>query len=80
MRVSGVPQSPNPRHGIEASLTPPNVYRIQTYEPPLNSISPDLTSLMASSTESQTLRLRGTGAPAVTFKNLSVCADHVART
>ena len=54
--------------------------KTETYEPPLNSISPDLTSLIASSTESQTLRLRGTGASAVTFKNLSVCVDQAACT
>jgi hypothetical protein len=56
------------------------VHKIQTYEPPLNSVSPDLTPLIASSTESQTLRLRGTGAPAATFKNLNVCVDQAART
>lgn len=49
-------------------------------EPPLNSVSPALTSLIASSTESQTLRLRGTGASAATFKNLSACVDQAACT
>lgn len=77
MRVSGVPQSPNPRQGRNERDTR-ELYKIQTNEPPLSSVSPDLTSLIASSTESQTLRLRGTGAPAATFKNLNVCVDQAA--
>ena len=80
MRVSGVPQSPKPRQGRKEWVIPVNVHRIQTYVPPLSSVSPDLTSLIASSTESQTLRLRGTGAPAATFKNLNVCVGQAACT
>ena len=80
MRVSGVPQRPNPKQGREERVTVVNVYKIETYEPPLNSVSPDLTSLIASSTESQTLRLRGTGASVATFKNLSVCVGQAACT
>jgi len=79
MRVLGVPQSPNPRRGRKECITVVNVYKIETYEPPLNNVSPDLTSLIASSTESQTLRLRGTGAPAATLRDLDVCADQTAR-
>ena len=79
IRVSGVPQSPNPKQGRKECITPANVHENQIYEPPLSSVSPDLTSLIASSTESQTLRLRGTGASAATLKHLSVCDDQVAR-
>jgi len=80
MRVSGVPQSPNPRQRRKEGVTPVNVYKIQTYGPPLSNVSPDLTSLIASSTESQTLRLRGTGVPALAFKNLNVCVGQAAGT
>jgi len=80
MRVSGVPQSPNPRQEGKRCVTPANTEKDQTNGPPLSSVSPGLTSLIASSTESQTLRLWGTGAPAATFKNLSVCVDQAACT
>ena len=78
MRVLGVPQSPNPRRGRKECIAAVNVYKLETYEPPLSSVSPDLTSLIASSTESQTLRLRGTGAPAATFRDLNACVDQTA--